>query len=99
MSKIFCFFLFPVILLTGCNSPMFKEMYLGKEKNDKAEKSQKKYESNKYSSKKNVDMMSDSELNNRERQYLKDQHRSMDSTRNERRRKVFGGWAPSKKKD
>lgn len=99
MLKKISLFLFPVMFLTGCNSPMFKEMYMGKKKSDKAEKAPDKKDSSKYSSEKNIEMMSASDINASERQYLMDQHRSMDSTRDERRRKIFGGWTPESKKD
>jgi uncharacterized protein YxeA len=99
MFKKICLFLISTIFLAGCNSPLIQEMYHGKQKDESREKLSNSFQSKKYSSEKNVDRMSDTEINSSERAYLKAQHRSMDSTRDARRAKVFGGWSPVKKRD
>jgi anthranilate/para-aminobenzoate synthase component II len=86
-----------IIFLAGCESSMFHEMYHGKKKDETRKKVTKTLAREKYSSEKNVEWMSNSEINSQEREILSNQHRQMDSSRDARRAKVFGGWSPFRK--
>lgn len=85
-----------VLILSGCKSQVFNEMYYGKKESSLQTEKTDLFKDSKYSSEKNIDRLDKTEINEQERSYLKSYHRSMDSTREDRRKKVFGGWLPDR---
>ena len=95
MNNKYILILFSGLILSACKSKVFNEMYYGnKESSQETKKSV--FKDSKYSSESNIDRLDKTEINEHERSYLKNYHRSMDSTREGRRKKVFGGWLPDR---
>ena len=92
----YIFIFFIMLTLAGCKSRAFNEMYYGKKRSSQDAGKSDFSKDSKYSSESNIDRLDKFEINEQERSYLKNYHRSMDSTRDGRRKKVFGGWLPDK---